>query len=186
MNRNNSSTFLETNDQFSMTSSTTMLKSCKHGYEFIIIFTIVIKRTPFKKSLRLSTSTPAQFWAFFAVGFYTSLLGFSNISYVLWMCIVMKAHMRACISKYISLRNSSKCLNISSMMYQNGPIFSCGLLTIRMSQAFLSWVALDIVAQTAKIATAYPQIAPHIWFSPWNLLEKTERGKTINMTLGSK
>ena len=66
----------------------------------------------------------------------------------------MNAHMRAYISKYISLTNSRSYLNISSMMYQNGPMFSWGLFTMKMSLAFLSYAALAIVAHTVPIAAA--------------------------------
>ena len=36
----------------------------------------------------------------------------------------MKAHMSAYMSKYMYFINSSNYLNISSIIYQNGPMFS--------------------------------------------------------------
>jgi hypothetical protein len=46
-------------------------------------------------------------------------------------------------------------------MYQNGPKFSCGLLTINMSYAFFNYAALPSVYQTDATAAAYPKSAPN-------------------------
>jgi len=192
MKKNNISTFLDTNYQLSNTKRTTRLKSCKHGYAFIICFTIVISKIPSKNNFYLSTSLPFktvlfQFvWAILASIAFSSLHGLSNTSKVLCKCIDIKAHINDCINKYYNFTNSSKCLNISNIMYQNGPIFSCGLLTINMFHAFLIWFSEAIVTQTTAIATPCPKIAPQIRLSPISRFWKIVIGNTMKRILGSK